>query len=112
MEEASNNKQSSIVLALDFAYQTSKDRESLLQKAQNMLEMVSPYICAVKINHHLTLPLGLFGGVHTLVKQAHEKGLLAIMDGKVNDIGATNQVISEYYFEAGFDALIANPFIG
>ena len=34
------------------------------------------------------------------------------MDAKVNDIGATNQVIAEYYFAAGFDALIANPFIG
>jgi orotidine-5'-phosphate decarboxylase len=34
------------------------------------------------------------------------------MDCKVNDIGATNQVIAEYYYAAGFDALIANPFIG
>jgi orotidine-5'-phosphate decarboxylase len=34
------------------------------------------------------------------------------MDGKVNDIGATNNVIAEYYFDAGFDAIIANPFVG
>jgi orotidine-5'-phosphate decarboxylase len=34
------------------------------------------------------------------------------MDCKVNDIGATNQTIAEYYYAAGFDALIANPFIG
>ena len=34
------------------------------------------------------------------------------MDAKVNDIGATNQVIAEYYYAAGFDALIANPFVG
>jgi orotidine-5'-phosphate decarboxylase len=34
------------------------------------------------------------------------------MDCKVNDIGSTNQVIAEYYYAAGFDALIANPFIG
>jgi orotidine-5'-phosphate decarboxylase len=33
------------------------------------------------------------------------------MDCKVNDIGSTNQVIAEYY-TAGFDALIANPFVG
>jgi orotidine-5'-phosphate decarboxylase len=39
-------------------------------------------------------------------------GLAAIMDCKVNDIGSTNQVIAEYYYAAGFDALIANPFIG
>jgi orotidine-5'-phosphate decarboxylase len=50
--------------------------------------------------------------VQQLVKRIHAKGLLAIMDCKANDIGATNQVIAEYYYAAGFDALIANPFIG
>lgn len=77
-----------------------------------MLDLVGPHVCAVKINHHLTLPLGVFNGVQKLVKSAHEKGLLAIMDAKVNDIGATNTAIAEYYFEAGFDAIIANPFVG
>jgi orotidine-5'-phosphate decarboxylase len=112
MEENAKAKQSSIVLALDFPYQKLQERDTLLVKALNMLDMVSPYVCAVKINHHLTLPLGTLNSVQNIVKKAHEKGLLAIMDGKVNDIGATNQVIAEYYFEAGFDALIANPFIG
>ncbi len=112
MEDNAKAKQSSIVLALDFPYQNPKEREMLLFKALNVLDMVSPYVCAVKINHHLTLPLGTFNGVQIIVKKAHEKGLLAIMDGKINDIGATNQVIAEYYYEAGFDALIANPFIG
>ena len=69
-------------------------------------------MCAVKINHHLVLPLGTFDGVKDIVHKIHEKGLLAIMDAKVNDIGSTNKVISEYYYEAGFDALIANPFVG
>jgi orotidine-5'-phosphate decarboxylase len=112
MEQNSEAKQSSIVLALDFPYQKPEERRHLLDKAQATLDMVSPYVCAVKINHHLVLPLGTFGGVQTLVEAAHEKGLLAIMDCKVNDIGATNTVIAEYYFDAGFDALIANPFVG
>jgi len=112
MEQAATAKQSSIVLALDFPYHKPQERQTLRDKAANMLDVVSPYICAVKINHHLTLPLGVFGGAQTLVKAAHEKGLLAIMDAKVNDIGATNTAIAEYYFEAGFDAIIANPFIG
>ena len=112
MEETSTKKQSSIILALDFPYQNPAEPQKLLVKAQNLLSMVSPYICAVKINHHLVLPLGTFHGVQTLVNQAHEAGLQAIMDCKVNDIGATNQVIAEYYYAAGFDALIANPFIG
>ena len=112
MEETSTKKQSSIILALDFPYQNPAEPQNLLVKAQNLLGMVSPYVCAVKINHHLVLPLGTFQGVQALVNQAHEAGLQAIMDCKVNDIGATNQVIAEYYYAAGFDALIANPFIG
>jgi orotidine-5'-phosphate decarboxylase len=112
MEETAKIKQSSIILALDFPYQNRETRVSLLAQAQSILAAVSPYICAVKINHHLTLPLGTFEGVQKIITQAHEAGLLAIMDGKVNDIGATNQTIAQYYYEAGFDALIANPFVG
>jgi orotidine-5'-phosphate decarboxylase len=112
MEANAERKQSSIILALDFPFQNPIDRQALLAKAQTTLDLVSPCVCAVKINHHLVLPLGTFDGVQALVSKAHEKGLLAIMDCKVNDIGATNQVIAEYYYAAGFDALIANPFIG
>jgi len=112
IEETAKKKESNIVLALDFPFRSLEKREELLVEAQKVLEAVHPYVCAVKINHHLVLPLGTFDGVQKLVKQAHEKGLLAIMDCKANDIGATNQVIAEYYYAAGFDALIANPFIG
>jgi orotidine-5'-phosphate decarboxylase len=112
MEETAKKKESSIVLALDFPFRSPDKREELLAKAQSVLEAVHQYVCAVKINHHLVLPLGTFGGVQQLVTRIHEKGLLAIMDCKANDIGATNQVIAEYYYAAGFDALIANPFVG
>jgi orotidine-5'-phosphate decarboxylase len=112
MEETAKNRESSIVLALDFPFQSPENRENLLIKAQDVLEAVNPYICAVKINHHLVLPLGTFNGIQKLIKKIHEKGLLAIMDCKANDIGTTNQVITEYYYAAGFDALIANPFVG
>lgn len=112
MEKVSCKKQSNIILALDFPFQNQQERENLLTKAQTILTEVSPHICAVKINHHLTLPLGTFGAIQTLINQAHKQGLLTIMDGKVNDIGATNQTIADYYYAAGFDALIANPFIG
>jgi orotidine-5'-phosphate decarboxylase len=60
----------------------------------------------------LTLPLGTFDGVQELVEQIRGQGMLAVMDAKVNDIGNTNQIIAEYYFAAGFDAIIANPFVG
>jgi len=112
MEETAKKKESNIVLALDFPFRSPDKHEELLVEAQDVLEAVHSYMCAVKINHHLVLPLGTFDGVQKLVKLIHEKGLLAIMDCKANDIGATNQVIAEYYYAAGFDALIANPFVG
>jgi orotidine-5'-phosphate decarboxylase len=112
MQEAAKSKNSPLVLALDFPFQASENRNNVLIKAQKILKAVHPYICAVKINHHLTLPLGTFDGVQFLVEQIRGQGLLAIMDAKVNDIGATNQTIAEYYYAAGFDAIIANPFVG
>lgn len=112
MEATAKKKESCIVLALDFPFHSSEKREDLFAKAQEVLEAVHPYLCSVKINHHLVIPLGTFDGVQQLVSQIHGKGLLAIMDCKANDIGATNQVIAEYYYAAGFDALIANPFVG
>jgi orotidine-5'-phosphate decarboxylase len=112
MQKAAKSNCSKIVLALDFPYQTSENQQELLSKAREILKAVHPYICAVKINHHLILPLGVFGGVQQLVEQIHGYGLISIMDAKVNDIGATNQVIAEYYYAAGFEAIIANPFVG
>ncbi|MEM2995483.1 MAG: orotidine 5'-phosphate decarboxylase [Candidatus Bathyarchaeia archaeon] len=112
MERTAKNKKSNIVLALDFPFEKPENRSNLLFKANNILETVHPYICAVKINHHLVLPLGLFDGVQKLVKKIHDLGMTAIMDCKANDIGSTNRVIAQYYYAAGFDALIANPFVG
>jgi orotidine-5'-phosphate decarboxylase len=112
IKQISETNNSRLVLALDFPYQNPLDRQALALRAEKVLEEVYPYICAVKINNHLVLPLGLFEGVKQLVEKIHSKDLVAIMDAKVNDIGNTNQVISEYYYTAGFDAIIANPFIG
>jgi orotidine-5'-phosphate decarboxylase len=112
MQKVAKSKNSRLVLALDFPFETPANRENILVKAQKVLKAVHPYVCAVKINHHLTLPLGTFDGVQQLVEQIRGQGMLVIMDAKVNDIGNTNQIIAEYYFAAGFDAIIANPFVG
>ncbi len=112
MQDTSKSKNSHIVLALDFPFEAAQNSEKVLAKAQKVLKAAQPYICAVKINHHLTLPLGLFDGVQKLVEQIRGEGMLAIMDAKVNDIGNTNQIIADYYYAAGFDAIIANPFVG
>ena len=112
MAEAAGKRESNIVLALDFPYEKPENRQTLYKRAENIIDAVNTYVCAVKFNHHLILPLGVFNGVQKLLEKAHEKELPTIMDCKVNDIGSTNHVIAEYYYEAGFDALIANPFVG
>jgi orotidine-5'-phosphate decarboxylase len=112
IEQIAKSKESNIVVALDFPFENPENRQSLFSKAERVLEAVHPYLCGVKFNHHLVLPLGTFDGVQRLVEKVHDFGLMAIMDCKANDIGSTNQAIAEYYFAAGFDALIANPFVG
>ena len=112
MEQTTKNKKSNIILALDFPFEKPENREKLFSKAERILNAVEPYICAVKFNRHLILPLGTFNGVQKLIEKIHDTGLMAIMDCKVNDIGSTNQTIAEYYYAAGFDALTSNPFVG
>jgi orotidine-5'-phosphate decarboxylase len=112
IQEVAKANNSRLILALDFPFQNPISSQELISKADTLLEQVYPYLCAVKLNNHLVLPLGLFDGVKNVVDKIHAKGLLAIMDAKVNDIGNTNQIIADYYYAAGFDAIIANPFIG
>jgi orotidine-5'-phosphate decarboxylase len=112
IEQTAKQRQSNIILALDFPFENPENRNSLFKKAEQVLNTAHPYLCAVKFNHHLVLPLGVFDGIQKLVQQVHDHDLLAIMDCKANDIGATNEAIASYYYAAGFDALIANPFIG
>jgi len=112
IKEVAKKKETRIVLALDFPFFGLDNQESLLAKAQYVFNEVHPYISAVKINHHLVLPLGTFHGVKKIIELIHKKDIPVIMDCKANDIGATNKVIAEYYYSAGFDAIIANPFVG
>ncbi len=109
MEDSAEKVESNIILALDL---TNANRRRLLSSSQRTLESVYPYLCAVKLNRQAVLPLGLFDGVQKIVARARDLGLQTIMDAKINDIGNTNRHIAEYYFKAGFDAVIASPFVG
>lgn len=100
---------SNIVLALDLP---SDQPHRLLSRSLQILEETHPYVCAVKINHHLVLPLGLFNGIQKILNSTKNLELPTIMDCKINDVGHTNQIIAEYYYKAGFDAVIVNPFVG
>ena len=77
----------------------------------DLVENVAPYISAVKMNLHLLLPLG-FDDMSKINKFAHARGLQTIADIKLNDIGSTNEAATNILFDEGFDAVIANPFVG
>jgi orotidine-5'-phosphate decarboxylase len=109
MEKSERKKNSNIILALDQVFGDTRD---LFSNSVKILEKTLPFICALKLNRQLVLPLGLFNGVRKIVDLAHEAGLPVIMDCKINDVGETNRIITETYFKAGFDAVIANPFVG
>ena len=100
---------SRIVLALD---PVEVDRDILFQNSIYAIQSLAPYLCAIKMNRHLILPLGLVPKISQLIQTAHQAGLPVIMDCKINDIGNTNRVITQQYIQAGFDALTANPFVG
>ncbi|HEW89804.1 MAG TPA: orotidine 5'-phosphate decarboxylase, partial [Candidatus Bathyarchaeota archaeon] len=93
MLKAKEGRGSPIVLALDLP----PDRPSkLMRKASRLLEALSPFICALKLNFHLILPLGL-SGVKPLLDRAHEEELICIADPKLSDIGPTNELAARYY---------------
>lgn len=109
IDRSLREQHSNLVLALDLP---PDEPRYLLSQSMKTLKKASPHICAVKINHHLVLPLGLFDGVQKMIRFAHDQGLPIIMDCKINDIGSTNRAIAEYYYKADFDAVTANPFVG
>jgi orotidine-5'-phosphate decarboxylase len=117
MESSSSSRKSRIVLALDLSARLPKDnsdkaRGELLEKAVSTLDATNKHIAALKVNHQLLLPLGLYDMLQVVIKRAKKHGLPLIMDCKANDVEHTNRWIARHYFDAGFDAIIANPFVG
>ncbi len=113
-------RKSKLIIGLDLVADfTGKDaagmkteRDRLEQAALEMISKTAEHAVAFKINRHLVLPLGLTDGIPRLVDKIHDEGVTAIIDCKLNDVGNTNKVITKYYFDAGFDAIIVNPFVG
>jgi len=105
----SNSRKSGsrIILAAD----VGGPLESRLDAATSLVSAVRERIVAVKVNWHLLLPYGVLG-LRKLIERCNDAGLPLIADMKLNDIGATNVEAAETLFSNGFDALIANPFVG
>jgi orotidine-5'-phosphate decarboxylase len=85
--------------------------ESRVERASELVSLLKERIVGVKVNWHLLLPYGVLG-LRELVERCGDAGLPVIADMKLNDIGSTNIEAAETLFSNGFDALIANPFVG
>jgi orotidine-5'-phosphate decarboxylase len=96
-----------VILANDYDLSV-KNLES--KTIQNIKEL-HPFLCGIKLNFHLLLPLG-GKEILKINKTAHRYGLQTIADIKLNDIGNTNRVTAEHLWNLGFDAVIANPIMG
>ena len=96
-----------VILAND--YDTSV--KNLETKTIQNIKKLHPYLCAIKLNFHLLLPLSS-KQISKINKTAHDYGLQTIADIKLNDIGNTNKVTTQNLWNLGFDAVIANPIMG
>jgi orotidine-5'-phosphate decarboxylase len=96
-----------VILANDY----DSSVKNLQNKTIQNIEKLNPYLCGIKLNFHLLLPLGA-KEIIKINKTAHDYGLQTIADIKLNDIGNTNRVTTEHLWNLGFDAVIANPIMG
>jgi len=96
-----------VILANDY----NSSEKNLQNKTIENIKKLNPYLCGIKLNFHLLLPLSS-KEIIRINKTAHDYGLQTIADIKLNDIGNTNRVTTEHLWNLGFDAVIANPIMG
>ena len=96
-----------VILANDYDLSV----KNLEAKTIKNIKQLHPFLCGIKQNFHLLLPLGT-KEILKINKTAHRYGLQTIADIKLNDIGNTNQITTEHLWNLGFDAVIANPIMG
>ena len=101
-----SKEKSPLILANDY-----DDQKNLELKTLANIKALHKYLCAVKLNFHLLLPLGQ-KQISKINKMAHDSGLQTIADIKLNDIGNTNFVTAQTLWDLGFDAIIVNPIMG
>ena len=96
-----------VILANDYDLSV----KNLETKTIQNIKKLHPFLCGIKLNFHLLLPLSS-KEIIKINKTAHRYGLQTIADIKLNDIGNTNRVTTEHLWNLGFDAVIANPIMG
>ena len=96
-----------VILANDY----DASVKNLAGKTLYNIKQLHPFLCGIKLNFHLLLPLS-GKEILKINNTAHRYGLQTIADIKLNDIGNTNRVTTENLWKLGFDAVIANPIMG
>jgi len=91
-------------------YVSKEDAETLLNFSLDIIEQVSDYCCSIKPNTQYYL--GHTNILKKIAKKIHDKGMLAILDHKLSDIGSTNGSAIYWIKEMGFDAFTFSPFAG
>jgi len=80
-----------VILANDY----DASVKNLEAKTIKNIKKLHPYLCGIKLNFHLLLPLSA-KEIIKINKTAHQFGLQTIADIKLNDIGNTNRVTTEH----------------
>jgi orotidine-5'-phosphate decarboxylase len=91
-------------------YVSDDDAETLLNFSLDIIEQVGDYCCSIKPNTQYYL--GHTDILAKIVKKTHQEGMLAILDHKLSDIGATNGSALHWTKKMGFDAFTFSPFAG
>ncbi|MFQ5831958.1 MAG: orotidine-5'-phosphate decarboxylase [Candidatus Thorarchaeota archaeon] len=120
LQAAAFVRKSRLIIGLDLVAQMrgknrkeqKAEKDRVEREALDIVKATADHAIAFKFNRQLVLPLGLFDRIPKIVEAVHDEGLSTIMDCKINDIGNTNAHIARHYFDAGFDALTVNPFVG
>jgi len=103
----SSKTNGNVILANDYDLSV----KNLQAKTIENIKQLHPFLCGIKLNFHLLLPLS-GKEILKINKTAHRYGLQTIADIKLNDIGNTNRVTTENLWNLEFDAVIANPIMG
>ena len=101
-----SQKRGRLILANDYPLSNNLETKTI-----SNIKKLGKYLCGIKINFHLLLPLGS-KEIIKINKIAHKYGLVTIADIKLNDIGNTNENTTAILWKLGFDAVIVNPIMG
>ncbi len=103
-----SSRKSRIILANDL---NDNNIAKLESKTITNIKKLHEYLCAIKLNFHVILPLSQ-ESLTKINQIAHDNGLQTIADIKLNDIGNTNEIATQRLWQCGFDSVIVNPIMG